>query len=98
MLRASIEVLLREVLGTHGQWGNRDNRAGAAMNYFYSKYRSCMTTLLLKLETAKGWKKGGKTEDGVNLRENVRFELLLPLTAQGSSFVHRQSGGSRTVF
>lgn len=91
-------MLLQEVLGTHRQWGSMDNQFGAAMNYFYSKYQSCMTTFLLKLETAKGWKKGRKAEYGINLRDNVKFELLLLLTAQGSSFILRQSCGSRTVF
>lgn len=98
MLQALIKVLLREVRGTHRQWGSTDNQFGAAMNYFYSKYQSCMTTLLLKLETAKGWKKGGKTEYGINLRDNVVYELLLLSTAQGSSFSHSQSRGPMTVF
>lgn len=58
MLRASIKVLLRGVPGTHRQWGSTDSQLGAAGGDFYS----CMTTLLLELEAAKVWKRGGRVE------------------------------------
>lgn len=98
MPRALITELQREVLGTRRQWGSTDSQRGAAVIYRYTKYPSCITTSLLKVERAKGWKKGGKTEHGINLRDTVIFELLLPLTAQGSSFIHRQISGSGQCF
>jgi len=42
MLRASIKVLLQEVLGTHRHWGSMDNQFAAATNYFCSRSPSCM--------------------------------------------------------
>lgn len=84
-----ITELLREVLGTRRQWGSTDSQRGAVVIYRYTKYQSCLTTLLLKVERAKGWKKGGRTEHGINLRDGVIFELSLLLTAQGSSFADR---------
>lgn len=63
--------------GAHRQWGSTDSQLGAAGVYFHCKYHSCMTTLLLELETAKGLEQRGK--NGINLKGSVVLEFLLLL-------------------
>lgn len=89
MLQALIKMLLREVLATHRQWGSTDNQFGAAMNYFYSKYQSCMTTSLLKLETAKSWKKEGKSE--CERPETQCYIWTFTLIDSPGLFIHSQT-------